>query len=240
MENTLKVESNLSALLISSTNTDSGKTVLTSALIAYWQQYCWTYKLGVCKPVQSGVGDRELYTKLFDLKQTPEQINPLWYQTPIAPPLAAALEGTRVDLARAWKTVAQLQAERDWVLIEGAGGLGSPVTAELTVADIATQWRLPTVLVVPVKLGSIADSVASVALANQKRVQLLGIVLSCTEPCTQAQLESWAPVRMIEQLTQAPVLGVLPYLRQVRDLSALSDAAAQLDLEQIMPQAFWA
>ena len=154
--------------------------------------------------------------------------------------MAAALEGKRVDLAKAWQAVAQLQAERDWVIVEGAGGLGSPVTAELTVADIATQWRLPTVLVVPIKLGSIADAVASVALANQKRVELLGIVLSCTEPCTQEQLERWAPAYMIERLTQVPILGTLPYLRQVRDLSALSDAAAQLDLERIMPQAFWA
>ncbi|MGB3571275.1 MAG: dethiobiotin synthase, partial [Phormidesmis sp.] len=141
----------MSALLITGTDTDSGKTVLTSALIAYWQKYCWAHQLGVCKPVQSGTGDRELYTRLFDLKQTPEQLNPLWYRMPIAPPLAAALEGKRVDLAKAWQVIAQLQSERDWVLVEGAGGLGSPVTAELTVADIATQWRMPAVLVVPVK-----------------------------------------------------------------------------------------
>ena len=214
--------------------------MLTSALIAYWQRYCWAYKLGVCKPVQSGVGDRELYTRLFQLDQPLEQLNPLWYPTPIAPPLAAAREGTSVDLAKAWQAVAQLQAERDWVIVEGAGGLGSPITDELTVADIATQWHLPTVLVVPVRLGAIADSVATAALARQKRVQLLGIVLSCTEPCTQEQLESWAPVSMIERLAQVPVLGILPFLRQVRDLSALSDAAAQLDLEQIMPKAFGA
>ncbi len=227
-------------LLVTGTDTDSGKTVLMSALIAYWQKYCWSHQLGVCKPVQSGVGDRELYTRLFDLDQTPEQINPLWYKAPIAPPLAAALEGQRVDLAKAWQVVAQLQAERDWVLIEGAGGLGSPVTAELTFADIANEWRLPTVLVVPVKLGAIAAAVANVALAEQKRVQLKGIVLSCTQPCTQGQLESWTPVAMIEDLTRVPVLGTLPHLKQVKDREALADAAARLDLERLMPKAFWA
>ncbi|MEM9948812.1 MAG: dethiobiotin synthase [Cyanobacteria bacterium P01_D01_bin.36] len=230
----------MSTLLITGTDTDSGKTVLTTALIAYWQKYCWAHKLGVCKPVQSGVGDRELITRLFDLDQTPEQINPLWYKTPIAPPLAAALEGTSVDLAKAWKVVAQLQAERDWVLIEGAGGLGSPITAELTVADIANEWRMPAVLVVPVKLGAIAATVANVALAEKKRVQLKGIVLSCTVPCTQGQIEHWTPVPMIEELTRVPVLGILPHLKQVKDREALADAAAQLDLEQLMPKTFWA
>lgn len=230
----------MSTLLITGTDTDSGKTVLTTALIAYWQKYCWAHKLGVCKPVQSGVGDRELIARLFDLDQTPEQINPLWYKTPIAPPLAAALEGTSVDLAKAWKVVSQLQAERDWVLIEGAGGLGSPITAELTVADIANEWRMPAVLVVPVKLGAIAATVANVALAEKKRVQLKGIVLSCTVPCTQGQIEHWTPVPMIEELTRVPVLGILPHLKQVKDREALADAAAQLDLEQLMPKTFWA
>lgn len=230
----------MASLLIAGTNTDSGKTILTSALIAYWQQYCWAYKLGVCKPVQSGVGDREFYRRVFDLKQTDEQLNPLWYKTPIAPPLAAALEGAQVDLAKAWQVFSQLESEKDWVLVEGAGGLGSPITAELTIADLAYQWRMPVVLVVPVKLGTIADAVANVALAEKAKVEIKGIVLNCAMPMTQGQLENWAPIDMIESLVRVPVLGVLPYLKQIKDVEALSDAAAQLDLERLMPQPFWA
>ncbi|MGB3298203.1 MAG: dethiobiotin synthase [Phormidesmis sp.] len=222
------------------TNTDSGKTVLMAALIAYWQRYCWAYRLGVFKPVQSGVGDREFYCRTFELDQTPEQINPLWYKAAIAPPLAAALEGKRVDLALAWKVFSELEAQRDWVLVEGAGGLGSPVSDELTVADIASQWRLPAVLVVPIQLGAIASTVANVALAKQKNVNLLGIVLNCTQPCTQKQIESWAPTEMIESLTGMPILGILPYLKQLKDIETLAEVGAQLSLEQIMPRSFWA
>ena len=230
----------MAALLIAGSNTDSGKTMLTAALIAYWQKYCWAYKLGVCKPVQSGVGDREFYRRVFDLKQTDEQLNPLWYKAPIAPPLAAAMEGKQVDLAKAWQVFSQLEAERDWVLVEGAGGLGSPVTAEMTVAELACQWRLPAVLVVPVKLGAIANAMANVALAEKAKVKLKGIVLNCTQPVMQSQIENWAPVGLIESLARVPVLGVLPYLKQARDVEALSAAAAQLDLERLMPQPFWA
>lgn len=230
----------MAALLITGTDTDSGKTVLTAALIAYWQRYCWAHRLGVCKPVQSGLGDREFYSSLFDLDQTPEQLNPLWYPTPVAPPLAAALEGKRVDVAKAWQVFSQLEAERDWVLVEGAGGLGSPVAESLTVADMANQWRLPAVLVVPVRLGAIAAAVANAALAEQKKVKLLGIVLNCTHPRTQGQIESWTPIEMIESLTRIPILGTMPYLKQIKDLDALADAAAQLDLERLMPKPFWA
>jgi dethiobiotin synthetase len=230
----------LAALLVTGTDTDSGKTVLMAALIAYWQRYCWAYKLGVFKPVQSGTGDREFYSRVFELDQTPEQINPLWYKAPVAPPLAAAMEGKRVDLALAWKVFAELEQQRDWVLVEGAGGLGSPVSESLTVADLAAQWRLPAVLVVPVKLGSIAAAVANVALAQQKKVALKGIVLNCAQPCTQGQIDNWAPTELIESLTQMPVLGMLPYLKQIKDPEILAEAAARLNLERIMPKPFWA
>ncbi len=230
----------MAALLVTGTDTDSGKTVLMAALIAYWQKYCWAHQLGVCKPVQSGTGDREFYSRLFKLDQTLEQLNPLWYKTPIAPPLAAALEGKRVDIAKAWQVFSQLESERDWVLVEGVGGLGSPMAEALTVADIAAQWRLPAVLVVPVKLGAIAAAVANAALAEQKKVKLLGIVLNCTHPRTQNQIDYWAPTEMIESLTQLPVLGQMPYLKQLNDPAVLADAAAQLDLERLMPKAFWA
>lgn len=230
----------MATLLVTGTDTDSGKTILTAALIAYWQRYCWSYRLGVCKPVQSGTGDREFYSRVFELDQTAEQLNPLWYQTPVAPPLAAALEGKTIDLGYVWRVLSQLEAQKDWVLVEGAGGLGSPVTEELTVAEMATEWRLPVVLVVPVKLGAIAAAVANVALAQQKKVNLLGIVLNCTQPCTQGQLEHWAPVEMIESLTHVPVLGTLPHLKQIKDKEMLAEAAAQLNLERIMPKPFWA
>lgn len=161
-------------------------------------------------------------------------------QNPDCPPLAAAIEGQKVDLAKAWQVFSRLEAERDWVLVEGVGGLGSPMAETLTVADIAMQWRLPAVLVVPVKLGAIAAAVANVALAEQKQLKLRGIVLNCTQPRTPGQIDHWAPAEMIESLTRVPVLGVLPYLKQLKDLEVLASAAAQLNLEGIMPKAFWA
>lgn len=56
-------------LLISGSDTEIGKTIVTSALLAYWQIYRPNEKIAVCKPVQSGLGDREWYIEVFDLNQ---------------------------------------------------------------------------------------------------------------------------------------------------------------------------
>ena len=225
----------LNALLITGTDTEIGKTVLTSALAAYWQTYQGERSLGIMKPIQSGRGDRELYNQLFSLKQSMEEITPLYFEASLAAPLAAAREGRRVELEIVWQALEKLRSSRDWVLVEAIGGLGSPVSDEFTVADLAAEWRLPTVLVVPVKLGAIAQAVANVALARLARIDLKGIVLNCVQPRSEQEIADLAPDRLIQSLTNTPVLGCLPYLDNPTDLVKLAQVASDLDLERLMP-----
>jgi dethiobiotin synthetase len=223
----------LNAILIAGTDTDAGKTVLTTALAAYWKKYSQFDRLGILKPAQSGIGDSEVYSRLFHLDAS--KVAPLRFQAPLAPPLAAELEGKRVELDKAWQAFEALRQQKDFVLVEGIGGLGSPVTYETTVADLAWDWRLPAVLVVPVKLGAIGQAVANVALARQCRVHLKGIVLNCPHPCTEEDIRNWAPAPLIQSLTGVPVLGLIPYLPDTSDLDQLAAVASNLELERLIP-----
>jgi dethiobiotin synthetase len=224
------------ALLIAGTDTEVGKTVLTTSIAAYWQKHCPHLRLGIFKPIQTGNGDRELYHTLFQTGQSLAEINPLHFQTPIAPPMAAEREGRSIDLGLAWRQFQALQQQRDWIVVEGLGGLGSPITRELTVADLARDWRLPTVLVVPVKLGAISQAVANVALARQSNVSLLGIVLNCTRPISTEEIADFAPVQVIESLTNTRILGYLPHLDDPTDLDRLAAVASDLNLEYLLPK----
>ena len=224
----------MNALLITGTDTETGKTVLTTALAAYWQRFV-SPSLGIMKPIQAGIGDRELYSQLFTLNQSIDEINPLYFDAPLAPPIAAAKEGRTIDLGLVWQKFQQLISARDLVLVEALGGLGSPITNEFTVADLAAEWRLPTVLVVPVKLGAISQAVANVALARLTGVALKGIILNCVQPVTKAQINDLTPVDLIQSLTNIPILGCLPYLENPTDLDKLAQVAANLDLERLMP-----
>lgn len=225
----------MNALLITATDTEAGKTVLTTALAAYLQKY--QSRWGIMKLIQAGVGDRELYARLFPLNQSIEEINPLYFDAPLAPPIAAAKEGRGVDLGVVWQALEKLRSTREWVLVEALGGLGSPVTNEFTVADLAALWRLPTILVVPVKLGAISQAVANVALAKMTGVRLVGIVLNCGQFHTPEEINDLTPKDLIQSLTNVPVLGCMPYLDNPTDLDKLAEVAANLDLEVLMPGA---
>jgi dethiobiotin synthetase len=222
-------------LLIAGTDTDAGKTLVTSALAAYWVNHFDANTLSILKPLQTGMGDREHYRRLFQLNQTIEELNPIHFEAPLAPPLAADLAGRRIDLAAAWQTFEVLRQRSQWLLVEALGGMGSPITHELMVADLARDWRLPTVLVVPVKLGAIGQAVANVALARQFGVNLRGIILTCPQPCSAVQIEQWADRALIESFTRLPIFGLIPYLDDPTNIAALSQAAAQLDLDALLP-----
>jgi dethiobiotin synthetase len=152
--------------------------------------------------------------------------------------VAAEREGRQIDLELAWRALNTLRQQRQWVLVEALGGLGSPVTHELTVADLARDWGLPVVLVVPVRLGAIAQIVANVALARQSGVLLKGIVLNCGKPCSSQQIADWTPIDLIQSLTNVPVCGILPHLADPTDLSKLAQVASNLDLERFLKNEF--
>jgi len=221
----------MKAVAIAATDTDAGKTVVAMALAAYWQRFqpgTWA----LFKPIQTGAGDRAVYEQVFDLDQPPETIAPLSFATPAAPPIAADREDRAIDLGTVWQAFGALRRSRDTVFVETLGGLGSPVTAELTVADLCAAWRLPTVLVVPVRLGAIAQAVANVALSRQMQVDLRGIILNCPTPEAESQQALWAPPDLIAALTQTPVLGTIPYLREL-NVDALAKVASTLEIERL-------
>jgi dethiobiotin synthetase len=232
----------MKTFLITGTDTDTGKTVFITALVAYWQAFYDRKSLGLMKLLQTGVGDRELYDRLFANKggifrrkcYAIEIVAPLCFSTPVAPPIAAAKEGKTIDLGIIWRSLTELQQKHEFVLIEALGGLGSPVTDELTVADLARDWRLPILLVVPVKLGAIGQSVANIALARQNDLEVKGIVLNCIQPESEANLDNWAAIELIQSLTKVPVIGTIPYLAEPTNLDKLTQVAANLDLEMFL------
>lgn len=214
----------MKTLLIAGTDTNVGKTILTNAWLASYLQSTPETQVGLLKLMQTGEGDREFYQAFWQDEPRVEIVTPLQFTAPLAPPIAAALEGKRVNLETVWKSYRALAESKDLVLIEGIGGLGTPVTFEVTVADIARDWHLETILVVPVQLGAIAQTVANAMYARYAQVQLKGIILSCLTPISETKLEDWTPIELLESLTEIPVLGVLSHLTSLDERETFSHA----------------
>jgi dethiobiotin synthetase len=232
----------MTTLLIAGTDTDVGKTFVTIALTVYWQKYRLNRDgkeqnlLSIFKLMQTGTGDVELYQRLFSEAKDIEIVPTLRFDAPLAPPIAAAKEGKIINLGEIWQKLSLTAQKSQLVLVESLGGLGSPVTQELTVADLAADWRLPTVLVVPVKLGAIAHTVANVALARSLKIDLRGIILNCSQLEAVGRTEDLTPIDLIQSLTNVPVIGTLPYAKDWDNSDRIAQKVANWDLELILPK----
>lgn len=222
----------MNALLVASTAPQVGKTLLVSALASYWQAYRPHRRLGIMKPIEVGGTDHQHYQQFSD--QSIDSISPIVLESSLEPAIAANRAGSRIRLETVWQEFTRLSEVCEFVLIEACGSLGTPVTQETTMADLAWDWRLPTVLVVPVQAGAIAQAVAHVALAQQARVNLKGIVLNCVQPCSAQAIEDFAAPDLLRSLTQKPILGCIPHLSHPQDVAKLQAVAANLEIERLI------
>ena len=137
---------------ITGTDTGVGKTVLTVLLARYLREH--GINAAALKPVGSGARDdaRALQAALAGTL-TLDDINPWHFRAPIAPLLAARREHRRVRLADARVQVRKMQNRFDVVLVEGAGGLLSPLGVDFDSGDLLAALRATPVVVGPNRIG---------------------------------------------------------------------------------------
>ena len=139
---------------ITGTDTDAGKTVLTALLVRFLRAR--GVNAAALKPVCSGGRDdaRVLRTAMNGVLSL-DEINPWHFREPITPLLAARRERRHVHMAEVLAQVRTMQKRFDVLLIEGAGGLLSPLGENFDSGDlIAALGALP-VVVAPNRLGAV-------------------------------------------------------------------------------------
>lgn len=168
-------------IFISGIDTDIGKTVVTGWLARQWAEQ--GVEVITQKLVQTGcVGAsddilmhrRIMGTGLFEEDRDGTTM-PVLYAYPASPHLAARLEQRELDLAAIEHATARLCASYEMVLVEGAGGLMVPLTAQLLTIDYVVQRGWPVLLVTSGRLGSINHTLLSLEAIAARGIELHGV-----------------------------------------------------------------
>ena len=137
---------------ITGTDTGVGKTVLT-ALLTRFLRGCGVNAVAL-KPFCSGgrADARELRAAMGGTLSL-DETNPWHFRAPIAPLLAARREQKRVHLAEVLTHVRAMQKRFDALLVEGAGGLLSPLGEDFNSRDLILALRATLLVVAQNRLG---------------------------------------------------------------------------------------
>ena len=141
-------------LFITGTDTGAGKTVLTALLAQFLRAR--GVNAAALKPVCSGGrADARALRAAMDGALTLDEINPWHFRAPIAPLLAARRERRHVHLSEVLAHIRALQKRFDALLIEGAGGLLSPLGENFDSGDLIAALDATPLIVGPNRLGAV-------------------------------------------------------------------------------------
>jgi dethiobiotin synthetase len=211
---------------ITGTDTDAGKTVSAAAVLASMRA------AGIdavpMKPVQTGAivqdgtgtmrsPDLEFCLRMAEISPDPKDLQdmvPFIYEPACSPHLAAAKAGREISIDRIARAFRSLLGRHERVVVEGAGGLLVPLSADKTMIDLMVMLDLPVILVARPGLGTINHTLLSIRELERSGLTLHGIIFCDTKGSGWGEIEE-NNVETIARMGKARVLGRIPYMAEL-------------------------
>lgn len=226
---------------VTGTDTDSGKTLVSSALLEAVNQeneplMSPLSTLGV-KPIASGChqtpeglrnADALSLIAASSVKLDYELVNPIAFEPAIAPHIAAVKVGCTLSPA---SVIAALDlaalSQADFCLIEGAGGWRLPLGEGRYLSEVVQSLSLPVILVVGVKLGCLNHALLTQEAILADGLTLAGWVANGVDVNMSMFDENLASLK---EMMVSPFLGCIPHLTT----PSASAAAQYLDVSVLL------
>ncbi len=212
-------------IFIAGTDTGVGKTYVGAGLAGALREQ--GIDVGVMKPAETGCllrngvlvpRDALKLIKAGRVDDPLDLVNPYRFRDPLAPAIAAARAGKRIEIRKIVSAYRILARKHTCMLVEGAGGIMVPLTNNRQYLDLAGILRLPVLIVARPGLGTINHTLLTVMALRSRRLPIAGIVISHRSKKSPGLAERTSPPA-IERLSGVPVIGHVTYGR--KDLTSI-------------------
>ena len=160
---------NNSQFVICGTDTDIGKTLISSFFVRGLNSFYW-------KPIQSGIGsetDSQTVTRLAKMNRS-KIINEAYiFREPVSPHWAAEIDHKLINFQ-----LLNLPNIDGSLIVETAGGLMVPITRNYLQIDLIKKWDIPVILVCKSGLGTLNHTLLSIEALKKRNIKILGLVIN--------------------------------------------------------------
>lgn len=214
---------------ITGTDTDCGKTHVSSALIAHLAHK--GKRVAGLKPIASGFElsggkwrnhDIDSITQASSVKLPEKLVNRYAYNDPIAPHIAADAAGDLIEVEKIVSDVERAQEVADIVVVEGVGGWLVPLDLlrSSSIESLAIAIDLPVILVVGLRLGCLNHALLSVQAIKSSSVKFAGWVANHIDPSFQNAAQN---IATLKQAISEPLLFEVEYCNDSRSPAVLKN-----------------
>lgn len=205
---------------ITGTDTDCGKTYVTTALLNYFK-----HSIAI-KPVATGcyeMNNQLVNEDALEINKACglgiEKITPWRFRSPVSPHIAAAEEGVYLSISDIVSYCMNLKcSQSDRLFIEGAGGLMVPLNTHETWLDFLKISNIPVIFVVGMKLGCINHALLTETVLKLHQISCIGWIANCKDADMQSLTENIET--LVEKLT-FPLLTVIHQHGTIEDKLSL-------------------
>lgn len=172
-------------LVVAGTDTEIGKTTVACALLVALRESGIDVR-GV-KPVESGTAvqacrsdeDGQRLATAAGQSAPREALQRL--KAPVAPPVAALDEGVELDPQGWLEEIRAIGRGASLTLVEGAGGLLSPLAAGFDSRDLAGRLEAPVLVVAADSLGTLNHTLLTLEALHSRGLEVVGVIFSAPE-----------------------------------------------------------
>jgi len=207
----------MKSLFVTATDTDIGKTYVCAGL-AYALKKSGI-DVGIMKPFACGVkqkigfssNDLTILTNAAMVDDTEDIINPFFFPIPASPYTAAKNLGVKIDVEHVMECFRKLDEIHDIVLVEGIGGIMTPILKDYAIIDLIKDLMANTIIVTSSKIGTVNHTVLTCNMCKNMNIPIKGLIINNFDSTGYPipELE-----RDLSALTDLPVLCSLPHVKK--------------------------
>ncbi|MFB5636396.1 MAG: dethiobiotin synthase [Nitrosopumilus sp.] len=211
----------MKSLFIAGTDTDVGKTYITAGLAVVLRKM--DMDIGVMKPFAAGSAqkkgykseDIEILSRAAHACDPENLVNPQFFPIPASPYTAWKKLKTKPKVSTILSSFKKLTKLHDIILVEGMGGIMTPILKDYYITNLIKEMKIPTIIVTRSKVGTINHTIMTVKMCEKYKIPIKGIIIN--------DFDSGYPIKDLtkdlQNLTGVKVLGSIPFIKDMSDQS---------------------
>ena len=226
----------MASLFVTGTDTDVGKTCVTAGIVSYLSKM--NVNVGVMKPFASGYkttvdsvsDDVKILMKYSGVNDPVDLVNPYFFEIPTSPYDACKQLNLEIDISRVIDSYKQLASIHDVVIVEGIGGIMTPISKNYFVSDLIADLQMNTIIVTGSKVGTMNHLMLTYQHAKEKKIPLNGFVINQN---VSDGYESSNLRKQIIDLSGQMVYGAVPYQKSFNIESYVENFSNFIDVSSL-------
>ena len=226
----------MKSIFITGTDTDVGKTYITAGLAVTLRKM--GVDIGVMKPFAAGNAqkngfkseDVEILSKSAQVNDPENLVNPQFFPISASPYTAWKKLKIKPKIPTILKSFKKLSNLHEMLLIEGMGGVMTPILKDYYISNLIKDMKIPTIIVTRSKVGTVNHTIMTVKFCEKFKIPIKGIIIN--------NFDKGYPVKQLkndlEGLTGVKVLGSIPFLKNLSDASLYRTFKKNIDMKMIL------